>query len=155
MPVTGVNLPSAGNGAKVILDPSKEAAVVKLTDALALRARQLELGLDPATKEFRAGEGAAGVRIEQTLGRQITRSSDPAADFVDSALGPISLKGPLPSNGNVDGLAASVVKDAKYSTSANVIFVDLTGLSTQQASAVKAKIEAGTAGTIKRIFYLP
>jgi len=116
--------------------------------------RELVLGTDPA-RGFIQAEGTAGVRLEQTLGRTISRSSDPAVDFKDTILGPISLKGPIPAQGSVEGLANAVVKDAMGgNTATRTVVVDTLGLSKTQISTLKAAIEAGTKGTSKTILYL-
>jgi len=120
---------------------------------LQLRARQLELGTDPE-RGFIPSEAAGGVHIEQSLGRTIARSADPAADFVDSTLGPVSLKGPIPAAGSVEGLAKSAIKDVHTNTATKALFVDLKGLSAQDAAAVESAVRAGTVGAPKRIFFL-
>jgi hypothetical protein len=118
-----------------------------------LRARVKALGTDPARGFIRA-EGIGGVRIEHFLGRNIRRSADEAADFVDDVLGPISLKGPIPVRGSVEGLARSAIKDASFNTATRALFVDLRGLSASQHATVRALVESGTAGTRKPIFFL-
>ena len=131
-----------------------EQARTGLATQLQIRKRQLELATDPARGPIDA-EGIGGVHIEQALGRAITRSSDPTADFIDSQLGPISLKGPIPPRaGNVEGLANSAIKDALTNTATKALFVDLTGLSTDQATTVKSLVKAATSGTSKIIYFL-
>jgi hypothetical protein len=131
----------------------ESAAQSRLVGTLRARSRQLELGLDPE-RGFIASEGAAGVRIEQALGRTITRSADNAADFVDRVLGPISLKGPIPAQGSVSGLANAAVKDALTNTATKALFVDLTGLSSEAATVVRNTVMQGAAKTTKTIFFL-
>jgi hypothetical protein len=118
-----------------------------------LRSRVNALGTDPARGFIRA-EGVGGVRIEKLLGRNIRRSTDEAADFIDDVLGPISLKGPIPSRGSVEGLASSVIKDANFNTATRALFVDLRGLSASQQGRVRGLIESGTNGVRKQIFFL-
>jgi hypothetical protein len=118
-----------------------------------LRARVRALGTDPA-RGFIRGEGIGGVRIEQALGRTIRRSADEAADFVDDVLGPISLKGPIPSQGSVQGLANAAIKDAKFNTATNALFVDLRGLSAADKALVRQLVEQDTAGARKIIQFL-
>jgi hypothetical protein len=129
------------------------ATQARMVAQLRLRQRQVELGTDPV-RGLIEREGAGGVHIEQGLGRQITRSADPAADFVDKVLGPISLKGPIPAGGDLQGLAKSAVKDAFTNTYTKALFVDLTGLSTQQAAIVEQLVRVGTQGATKQIFFL-
>jgi RHS repeat-associated protein len=124
-----------------------------LVDTLSLRARQLELGTDPV-RGFIQAEGTGGVRLEQALGRTITRSSDGAADFIDSQLGTISLKGPIPAQGSVQGLANAAIRDATMNTATRTLVIDTMGLTPAQVSALKAAVQAGTAGTSKTIIYL-
>lgn len=113
------------------------------------------MGIDPAKKRFVPEEGTAGAKLEQALGRTISRSLDPAADFVDAIHGPISLKGPIPTNGSLDGLARSIIKDAMGgNTATKTLVVDTSGLSERQVSQLKSAIQAGTKGTKKRIIYL-
>jgi hypothetical protein len=119
----------------------------------ALKARVQALGTDPARGFIRA-EGIGGVRIEQTLGRTIRRSADAAIDFIDDVLGPISLKGPIPARGSVEGLANAAIMDARFNTATNALFVDLRGLSALQASRVRSLVESGTSGILKAIFFL-
>jgi hypothetical protein len=118
-----------------------------------LRARVQTLGTDPARGFIRA-EGVGGARIEQALGRPISRSTEVAVDFVDEVLGPISLKGPIPAKGSAEGLANAAIKDANFNTATKALFVDLRGLSEPQASLVRSRVSAGTVSTTKQIFYL-
>jgi hypothetical protein len=110
----------------------------------ALPRRVLELGTDPATGTLRLSEGIAGVRIERYLGRTIRRSIDGAADFVDDELGPISLKGPIPKKGSLEGLANAAIKDAQRNTATKTLFVDTQGLSEEEVQRLKALISDGT-----------
>jgi hypothetical protein len=119
----------------------------------ALRNRVRELGTDPARGFIRA-EGIGGVRIEQALGRTIRRSTDKAADFVDDVLGPISLKGPIPSRGSAQGLANAAIKDAKFNTATKGLFIDLRGLSPAAKVQVRQAVEQGTQGVHKTIRFL-
>jgi len=143
----------SGAGGGPVGGAASAEARAALQAQLKLRARQLELGTDPA-RGFIQAEGAGGVHIEQSLGRTIARSNDPAADFIDSGLGPISLKGPIPATGSVEGLAQAAIKDARFNTATNAVFVDLTGLTAQQAAIVKSMVNVGTAGASKSIFFL-
>ncbi len=118
-----------------------------------LRARVRVLGTDP-TRGFIKAEGIGGVRIEQALGRTIRRSVDDAADFVDNVFGPISLKGPIPAKGSVEGLANAANKDARFNTFTNALFVDLRGLSAAQRSMVRTLVKAGTSSAKKGISFL-
>ncbi|WP_437840134.1 hypothetical protein [Sorangium sp. So ce1153] len=139
----------AGNGASGVAAGARG----ELTQLLQLRARQLELGTDPA-RGFLAAEGAAGARIEQVLGRQIKRSADTAIDFVDTVLGPISLKGPIPGTGSVEGLAKAAIKYIQANTATRALFVDLTDLSAQNAAKVQNMVEAAAAGATKKVLFL-
>uniref|UniRef100_UPI001953A821 hypothetical protein n=1 Tax=Proteus mirabilis TaxID=584 RepID=UPI001953A821 len=97
----------------------------------------------------------AGVRLEQALGRRIDRSADPAYDFVDRILGPISLKGPLPERGSLEGLRNSVIRDAMGdNTATRVLVVDTLGLSDQQFETLRNDVANGTQGTQKTIIFL-
>jgi hypothetical protein len=118
-----------------------------------LKARVRELGTDPATG-LSTAEGVGGARIERFLGRPIRRSEDVAADFVDDILGPISLKGPIPSSGRPEGLAKAAIKDARFNTATKALFVDLRGLSPEAAAQVRSVVEEGAAGSSKAIFFL-
>jgi hypothetical protein len=71
-----------------------------------------------------------------------------------AVLGPISLKGPIPAKGSVEGLANAAIKDAKFNTATKALFVDLRGLSDAHAGLVRSRVGAGTAGTTKQIFFL-
>ena len=75
-------------------------------------------------------------------------------DFVDSALGRISLKGPLPAGGDPAGLARSAIRDATYNTATRTLFVDLTGLSKEQMMVVRQQVTAGTSTSSKTIIFL-
>jgi hypothetical protein len=147
--------PPSGKGGGGAAGDGRQA----LVDQLQVRQRQLELSADPE----RGGlidlrEGTGGVHIEQALGRTIRRASEQGADFVDPVLGPVSLKGPLPTTGpgsmNLEGLASSAIKDATKNSATKTLFVDLTGLTPEQANQVKGAIEAGTKGSTKVIRYL-
>jgi hypothetical protein len=140
--VEGLSIPAAENAGRQ-----------GLVDLLSQRARQLELGTDPA-RGFIQAEGTGGARLEQALGRTITRSADGAADFVDSHLGSISLKGPIPPQGSVQGLANAAIKDATMNTATRALVIDTKGLTPAQVAALKAAVRAGTAGTSKTIIFL-
>jgi hypothetical protein len=119
------------------------------------RARQLELSKDAARGEtLNYVQGAGGVHLEQALGRKVLAGTHEGVDFVDSILGDISLKGPLPARGSAEGLANSVIKDALLNTSTKVIVVDLTGLEPKVAALVRALIQAGTKNSPKRIIFI-
>jgi hypothetical protein len=134
----------AGRVVDDIAGAAEEKAQRDLANLLKLRERQLALGTDPA-RGFIQAEGTAGARLEQALGRTISRSTDAAADFVDSQLGAISLKGPIPAQGSVEGLANAVIRDAMGGNAATRrVVVDTFGLSQSQISALKATVGAGT-----------
>jgi len=119
-----------------------------------VRARIRELGMDPV-QGFVRREGIGGYRIERALCRAISRSPDPAADFLDDLLGPISLKGPLPSGArDVVGLARSAIEDAIGNTYTKVLFVDLRGLSATERATVQSIVRFGASGASKSIFFL-
>jgi hypothetical protein len=154
-PVPGVVV-AAATGSTGLVDEAAalQAARTELARTTNLRARQRYLGTDPKRGYIEA-EGIAGLRIEQALGRQITRSSDPAMDFIDSALGPISLKGPIPANGSVEGLGNAVIRDAMGgNTATRTVIVDTLGLSSEQFQALQAAIAKGTVNTSKSIIYI-
>lgn len=79
---------------------------------------------------------------------------DEAADFVDDVLGPISLKGPIPSRGSAQGLANAAIKDAKFNTATSALFVDLRGLSATDNALVRQLVTQGTVGVKKLIQFL-
>lgn len=82
------------------------------------------------------------------------RSTDPAADFVDGGLGPLSLKGPVPQQGNVIGLANAAIKDINYNTYTKALFVDLSGLSETDAASVVQSVSAAAANGSKTVYFL-
>lgn len=135
---------------------AENAARAQLLETLRLRARQLELGSDPATGRYRQIEGTAGVKLEQKLGRQIQRGKHEGIDFEDPVLGPISLKGPLPAKGDVMGLAESAIRDTWANTATKTLVIDTLGLSSQQVSTLKSVVEAGAKakGSKKNIIFL-
>jgi len=127
-----------------------------LVNLLAARQRQLEPGADAARRgAFNEAQGLGGYRLEQALGRTISPGTDPGVDFVDSQLGSISLKGPLPPEGSLEVLANSVIKDALGgNTATRTVVLDTLGLSDAQVSTLETAIGAGTQGTSKTIIYL-
>jgi len=136
-----------------VLAPVEGAALIVGPKSLGAASRIEALGTDPS-RGFIRSEGVGGLRIEQDLGRTITRSADVAADFVDRELGPISLKGPIPQTGSVEGLANKAIWDANFNTFTNAVFVDLGGLSNVQREAVRSTVKAGTANVSKPIYFL-
>ncbi|MEO0883480.1 MAG: hypothetical protein AAFY34_12255 [Pseudomonadota bacterium] len=78
------------------------------------------------------------MRLERQLGRQISRSSDPAADFVDEVLGPISLKGKLPRKGSVPGFIQSIQDDLSRNTFTKALAVNIRNLPRSVASDVRS-----------------
>ena len=134
----------------------KEALEKDILRLLNARERQLALGNDPI-KGFIQAEGTAGFRLEQALGRKLDRGPDVSIDIVDKFgdLGNISLKGPIPKQGNVEGLAEAAIYDAMGgNTATKTVVIDTLGLSQSQTAGLKAAIEAGTKGTSKKIIYL-
>ncbi|MEV4417451.1 pre-toxin TG domain-containing protein [Catellatospora sp. NPDC049609] len=53
----------------------------------AREARMRELGMDPATGRYRAAEGETALRVEDATGAQLSRSTNPNVDWVDTATG--------------------------------------------------------------------
>jgi hypothetical protein len=115
----------------IFKDRSKKGAEPAGCGIAGIRRRVRDVGTDPARGFIRA-EGIGGYRIEKYLGRRIQRSADEAADFIDDVIGPISLKGPIPARGSVEGLANSAIKDIRFNTATRAVFVDLRGLSSVQ-----------------------
>ena len=113
-------------------------------------------------------EGQGGARYEQATGRPLQRSTEEGADFIDSEVGPISLKGPLvnkrtgqPLNINdqmVDGLAKSVIKDVERNTFTKRVVVDTKGMTQAQRDRLRQSIESELAknpnGPSKEIVFL-
>jgi hypothetical protein len=115
------------------------------------------LGLGEGVKQggiYSPTQGIGGVRIEQALGRTITPGTHAGVDFVDDVLGDISLKGPLPSNGDFQGLINSAIKDVTTNTATKTTVIDTLGLSPAQISTLKTAVQAGTQGSSKTIIYL-
>ncbi|WP_162145231.1 RHS repeat-associated core domain-containing protein [Chthoniobacter flavus] len=153
LPTLTAEMTAAKTAQQIELPVAETSGQSQLLDTLNLRARQLELGTDPARGYIEA-EGIAGVRIEQALGRTISRGPDEAIDFVDSQLGNISLKGPIPAKGSVDGLANAAIKDANFNTATRTLIIDTKGLSEAQISALKSAVEANVGRSSKTIIYL-
>jgi len=127
----------------------------RFLDVLGARARQLQLGTDVARGgQLNPAQGAAGVRMEQALGRSIRPGTHPGVDFVDELLGDISLKGPIPARGSVRGLTASAIDDLQLNTATHVLFVDLAGLTAEQAAQVQASVSQAAINSSKRVFFL-
>ncbi|GIH05099.1 hypothetical protein Rhe02_31660 [Rhizocola hellebori] len=55
--------------------------------AQAAEAHKRDLGMDPATGRYRAGEADTAVRVEEATGTTLSRSTDPSVDWVDNATG--------------------------------------------------------------------
>jgi RHS repeat-associated protein len=150
----GFRLTSCCNNPKLVVSVETQGADEATRQALLRLMHMRQLGLDPA-RGFIPAEAMAGIRLEQALGRTITRGADEAVDFVDTVLGPISLKGPIPTQGSVPGLANSVIRDAMGgNTATSTIVVDTLGLSDAQVASLQATVQAGTQGTSKTIIYL-
>jgi hypothetical protein len=138
---------------KLSASPSSDAQR-RLLEVLNVRSRQLELGTD-AARGFIPHEGIGGYRLEQAIGRRLTRPDDVAIDFIDNGpLGKISLNGPIPARGDLDGLAASAIDDANFNSATKTLVIDTLGLTSDQITVLKAAVEAGTQGTTKAIIYL-
>ncbi|MEO7596091.1 MAG: hypothetical protein ABI134_33085, partial [Byssovorax sp.] len=134
---------------------AQSAARKNLTQILGQRARQLELGADAAKGgSFIAAQGAGGVHMEQALGRRIAVGTHPGVDFVDTVLGPVSLKGPIPQFGSVEGLAASAIKDLHTNTATRTLVVDLTGLTAEQAVRVQNVVTTAVGNASKTLIFL-
>jgi hypothetical protein len=62
---------------------------------------------------------------------------------------------PININDNtVDGLASSVVKDAKFNTASDAIAVDTSGMSSTQRTRLRDQINNGLGETQKEIVFL-
>ncbi|SMF33892.1 Possible hemagglutinin [Alteromonadaceae bacterium Bs31] len=132
--------------------PNELDAVSKLSDSLAFRKRSLELATDPGRGQLLIREGIGAARFEQATGRTVTRSVDPATDFVDPKLGAFDLKGPLRANDGtpiditperIEGLGNSVVWEVNNSTASKAVVVDTLGLTKEQVSILKSQISNG------------
>lgn len=98
-------------------------------------------------------EGIGGARAEAALDTQFRASDVEGVDFFDGDAA-VSLKGPLLrqtgeaitiTDRMVDGLAKSVIKDAKLNTASDVIVVDAMGLSPAQRERLVQAITDGLA----------
>ncbi len=124
----------------------------RLIDALRFRARSLELGFDPTRGQTLVREGIGATRFERAMGRTVTRSLDPAVDYIDPKIGPFDLKGPLLANDGtpiaitderVAGLAQSALDEANFSSASKAVVVDALGLDAAQVASLKNTIVEG------------
>jgi hypothetical protein len=102
-------------------------------------------------------QGTGGVHLEQVLGREISAGTHAGVDFVDNAaggLGNISLKGPIPPQGSVEGLAKAVIKDVATNTATKTMVVDVSGLTNAQVQALQKAVAEGTANSSKKIIFI-
>jgi RHS repeat-associated protein len=101
---------------------------------------QRELGLDPATKSFRAIEAQVATRLESQLGRRLSRDLSGAADWVDDIGRTYDAVGPIPSQHfNLQSVTNSIGGHLNKQ-GLNKVVVDLSGLSSSQASQVSRYI---------------
>jgi hypothetical protein len=56
--------------------------------------------------------------------------------------------------GSAQGLANAAIKDAKFNTATNALFIDLRGLSAADRALVRQAVMQGTAGVKKTIHFL-
>jgi RHS repeat-associated protein len=115
---------------------SKSAQQQRLLNVL----HQRELGLDPATKSFRAIEAQVATRLESQLGRRLSRDLSGAADWVDDLGRTFDAVGPIPSQHfNLQSVTNSIGSHLNKQ-GLNKVVVDLSGLSSSQASQVSRYI---------------
>lgn len=104
-----------------------------------------ELGTDPKTGKFSEAEADNGERLEQQLGKTLSRSDHPGADFVDAegntydAMGPVDPKYFNEQQFN-DSLGRHLLK------SNDTTSVDLTGLNPAQQASVDNYLNGLSAG---------
>ena len=115
---------------------------------------QRELGLDPATKTFRAIEAQVGTRLESQIGRRLSRDLSGAADWVDDLGRTFDAVGPIPSKHfNLQSVTKSISSHLNKQGLDKVV-VDLRGLSSSQAAQVSRYISNLPSSQSSRIIVL-
>ena len=140
----------------------KQVALQNMSDLLNVRQRSLALAPEPSQAKINMAEGIGAARYEQATGRTVTRSTDPAVDFIDPKIGAFDLKGPIRSKTGAKipitpkmraDFAKSVIKEANVSTASKAVVVDTLGLSKSEVQSLKSTINNGVK-TKKPIIYL-
>ena len=140
----------------------KQVALQNMSDLLNVRQRSLALAPEPSQAKINMAEGIGAARYEQATGRTVTRSTDPAVDFIDPKIGAFDLKGPIRSKTGAKipitpkmraDFAKSVIKEANISTASKAVVVDTLGLSKSEVQSLKSTINNGIK-TKKPIIYL-
>ena len=149
--------------AQVLNNNQKQVALQNMSDLLTVRQRSLALAPEPSQSKINLAEGIGAARYEQATGRTVTRSTDPAVDFIDPKIGAFDLKGPL--RKSEDGskivitsrmradLAKSIIKEANFSTASKAVVVDTLGLSKSEVQTLKSIVNSGVK-TNKPIIYI-
>jgi hypothetical protein len=139
--------------AQAMEQPVQAQAMSQIAQMIQLRARQLDLSFNAGAKGPNLAEGLGKARYEQFVGRTIQNSlNDPSYDFVDPAIGRVSLKGPISHNvagqpividqKMINGLVNSAADDARYNTATSRLVVDMYGLTAEQRQAATQGITA-------------
>ena len=109
-----------------------------------LPARWQQLGVDPATDQFREAEVFAGMRFETKTGKTLRKpdsSRGESGDFVDSAGIQWDVKGPIPSQGNFDGFLSSLKTHmTQHPNGDERMLIDVSGFDTMQVKQVKGVV---------------
>ena len=114
-------------------DAERRAVQQKLVDLL----HKIELGTDPATKAFRAGEAETGSLLESYLGRTLSRHPTGAADWIDRAGRTYDAVGPIPSKHfNFQEVSRQIFQHLT-TKGADYVPIDLSGLTTAQTARIR------------------
>jgi hypothetical protein len=132
---------------------AEQAAKRVEMERLARLIHKRELGLDPATKGFRAVEAEAGYRLEAQLGRRLTRDPSGVAEFIDKAGRSYDLVGAglKSKHFNYDGFVGELYKHLFKS---DRVVVDVSGLTRAQAASVQGFVNRLTREEAAKIIYL-
>ena len=127
------------------------AARQQLLGQLRELARRRSLGVDPASGRYRLAEEQAALRLEQQIGRQVTRDPSGTGDWLDAAGRTYDAVGPVPA-GRFD-LASFTRQIGKHLLKQGLdkVVVDVTGLSEAEVAAVMSHIKSLTSAEQARI----
>ncbi|MGH9969968.1 MAG: RHS repeat-associated core domain-containing protein [Pyrinomonadaceae bacterium] len=131
-----------------------EAAELQAQRQLIVRlAHMRELGLDPATKGFRAAEAEAGARLEGVISRRLSRETSGAVDFLDKSGRTYDLVGAGLKSQHFDYQAVTD-QITSHLGKADRVVVDVHRLSRRQIASVEQFVQGLTREQAARVSIL-
>ena len=134
---------------------SPPATIEAERQRLANLVHQRELGTDPAVGgRFRASEAATATRLEQKLGRSLSRYTDPGADWIDANRTTYDAVSPGFSQYYDPGSFTNAIAKHLIKQGLDKLVIDMTGSSTAEIESVNTFLSTLNPSQLNRIIKL-